>query len=302
MAARAPTANNGALVTIAGGASVVVALFLVGLKFWAWRTTDSVALLGTLADSLLDLFASLVTLFAVRTALTPADSEHRFGHGKAEGVAGLAQAVIVTLSALFVAIRAVERLLEPGPIEELDIGLAVMAAALAITLVLVAFQQYVVRRTGSLAIRADSVHYQADLLTNLAVLLALILSARFGWYIADPLLALAIVAIILASVWQIGRQALDVLLDRELDPGVRRRIREIAKAHPAVRGVHDIRTRSSGTEEFIQFHLELDPALPLIDAHRIMEEVEARVRQSHPSAQVLIHADPHGYAEPRDPF
>lgn len=300
--AAARTANSGALVTIAGAASVAVALLLVGLKYWAWRATDSVALLGTLADSLLDLFASLVTLFAVRAALTPADSEHRFGHGKAEGVAGLAQAVIVTLSALVVAVRAVERLLEPGPIEDLEFGLTVMAAALVITLGLVAFQQYVVKRTGSLAIRADSVHYQADLLTNLAVLLALFLTARFGWYVADPLLALAIVAIILASVWQIARHALDVLLDRELDPGVRRRIREIAKAHPAVRGVHDIRTRSSGTEEFIQFHLELDPGLPLLEAHRISEEVEALVRQSHPTAQVLIHADPHGLTEPRDPF
>ncbi len=302
MADRAAAAANGRLVKAAGAASVTVAITQIALKLWAWRATDSVALLSSLADSLLDLFASVVTLLAVRAALEPPDSEHRFGHGKAEGVAGIAQAVIVALSALYVAARAVERLIEPEPLESLDLGVAVMVVALAITLALVAFQQLVVRRTGSLAIQADSVHYRADLLTGLAVLAALYLNQRFAWQAADPLLALVIVGIILASVWKIARQSLDVLLDRELEPAVRRRIREIARAHPEVRGVHDIRTRSSGTHEFLQFHLELDPRLPLIDAHRIMEEVESELKRSFPSAQVLIHADPHGVTEPRDPF
>lgn len=290
------------LMTAAGYASIGVALTLIGLKIWAWLATDSVAMLSSLADSLLDLLASGITLFAVKVAISPADREHRFGHGKSEGIAGLVQAVIITGSAGYVGVRAIERLLAPSPVESAAVGLGVMLASLVLTISLVAFQRFVVKRTGSLAIAADAVHYRSDILTNLAVLAAILLSSNWGLHIFDPLFGLLVVALILWSVALIVREALDVLLDRELPDEDRGRIAEIARAHPEVLGLHDMRTRSAGATKFVQFHLELDPKLSLSDAHTICDTVEREVRELYPAAEVLIHADPYGLAENRDPF
>jgi ferrous-iron efflux pump FieF len=301
-AVRTFDARQARLLRLAGAASVTVALVLTGVKLWAWQVTDSVALLSSMADSLLDLAASLITFFAVRVALTPADREHRFGHGKSEAVAGLAQAVIVTGSAAFVALRAVVRLLMPAQIEAPAVGAAVMVGSLALTIGLVWLQRHVVRETGSLAIGADAVHYQSDILTGVAVLAAIALNAQLGWHTADPLLALLVVALILASVRSITLQALDVLLDRELPAEARDRIVAIASDHAGVLGVHDVRTRSAGAAQFIQLHLELDPALTLHAAHEISNEVETALRAAFPAAEVLIHADPYGFVEDRDPF
>ena len=290
------------LLRAAGAASVVVAVILIGLKLWAWQRTGSVALLSSLADSLLDLIASLITFFAVRVAVTPADREHRFGHGKSEGIASLVQAIIVTGSALFVGVEAIVRLLAPRQIMEPGVGLVVMLASLVLTIVLVAFQRHVVRSTGSLAIGADAMHYQSDILTAIAVLAAIFLNYQFSWYAADPLLGLVIVGVILASVRTIAIEALDVLLDRELPSRTRREIIDIASRHPAVLGVHDIRTRSGGSTQFIQLHLELDPGLSLKKVHEISSEIELQVLNSFPKAEVLIHADPYGFPDARDPF
>lgn len=288
--------------TVAGYASVGVALALVGLKIWAWLATDSVAMLSSLADSLLDLLASAITLVAVKVAISPADCEHRFGHGKSEGIAGLVQAVVITGSAGYVCLRAIERLMQPSPVESPGVGVGVMLASLVLTISLVAFQRFVVQRTGSLAIAADAVHYRSDILTNVAVLAAIVLSSNWGLHIFDPLLGLVVVALILWSVALIVREALDVLLDRELPDEDRLRIAEIARAHPEVLGLHDMRTRSAGATKFVQFHLELDPKLSLSDAHIICDTVEREVRQIYPAAEVLIHADPYGLPENRDPF
>ena len=290
------------LLTLAGFASVGVALTLIGLKVWAWRATGSVAMLSSLADSLLDLLASLVTLFAVRVSIAPADREHRFGHGKSEGIAGVVQAVIVSGSAAYVCVQAIERLIAPTAVESPATGYFVMACSMVLTIALVAFQRYVVRRTGSLAIAADSVHYRADILTTLAVLAAVYLSSERGLHGFDPLFALVVVGLILWSVAEIVRDALKMLLDRELPDNDRRRIEAIARAHSEVLGVHDLRTRSSGATQFIQFHVELDPAIDLSHAHAVCDAVEREVRDAYPSADVLIHADPHGLAEPHDPF
>ncbi|HEX7081163.1 MAG TPA: cation diffusion facilitator family transporter [Gammaproteobacteria bacterium] len=290
------------LMRLAAFASVSVAVVLIAWKLWAWYASGSIAVLSSLADSTLDLVASLITLVAVRVALTPADREHRFGHGKSEGVAGLVQALIVTASALFVAVEAVGRLLRPEPPAAPAAALTSIAASLLLTLGLFAFQRRVIARTGSLAISADSMHYRADILTNAAILVGLFVAYRFSWYVIDPLLGLLVVGVILWSVRTIVVDALAVLLDRELPAASRREIERIAHAHPAVLGVHDIRTRSSGSTEFIQMHLELDPALTLLEAHAISEEIEAGVQEVFPGAEVLIHVDPHGVSEPRDPF
>jgi ferrous-iron efflux pump FieF len=289
------------LMHLAGYASVGVALTLIALKAWAWIATGSVALLSSLADSFLDLLASGVTLFAVKVAVSPADREHRFGHGKSEGIAGVVQAVIISGSALYVCFQAIERLIAPAPVQSPAIGSLVMLISLALTISLALFQRHVVSRTGSLAIAADAVHYRSDILTNVAVLAAIVLSV-WGLHIFDPLLALVVVGLILWSVQAIVRDALNVLLDRELPDDDRRRIAAIARAHPEVRGLHDMRTRSSGAAQFIQFHLELDPKMSLTKAHEVCDAVEAEVQQNFPAAEVLIHADPHGLPESRDPF
>lgn len=277
---------------LAGAASLAVALILIGLKTWAVVATGSVALLSSLADSLLDLAASLVTFIALRVAVEPPDAEHRFGHGKSEAIAGLVQGVIVTGSALFVGYRAVARLIEPMPIAAPALGTAVMIGSLALTSGLVALQTYVVRRTGSLAVAADSVHYKADLLTGLAVLAALLLSGYAGWELADPLLGLGVAAVILAGVRHIVVGAVDVLLDRELPDAARERIEALAAARPGVRRVRGLRTRSAGATQFVELHVEVDPGISVGAADEIALDVERSVSAAFRSAEVVIRVVP----------
>lgn len=290
-------ADNGTLMRLATYASVSVALVLVIAKLTAWFVTDSVSILSSLMDSSLDLMASVVSLFAVRHALMPADREHRFGHGKAEALAGLAQSTFIAGSALFLVIEAGHRLLHPRLVASSDIGIAVMVLSIVLTIALVIFQHVVIRRTGSLAVSADSVHYKADLLANLAVIAALVLSVQFGWTLADPLFAIAIAVYIVSGAWTIFSRSLDQIMDRELPDEQRQLIRDIATAHKEVEAVHDLRTRSSGVQTFIQLHLELDGSMPLVDAHAIADDVEREILDVFPDAEVIIHQDPAGIDE-----
>ncbi|MSO54603.1 MAG: cation diffusion facilitator family transporter [Rhodospirillales bacterium] len=275
-------------------ASVAVALVLIVVKLAAYIITGSISMLSSLIDSLLDAAASIVNLLAVRAALVPADEDHRFGHGKAEPLAGLAQAAFIGGSAAFLLIEAGQRLIQPRPVVDTDVGIAVTIFAVILTGALVLFQRSVVRRTGSVAIGADSIHYSADLLLNGSVILSLVLSGRFGMPLADPLFAVAIAAWIVWGAAQIARQSLHLLMDRELPDSDRDRIRAIATGHPGVRGIHDMRTRSSGTSLFIQLDLELDGELPLKAAHEIAETVMADIVRAYPSAEVFVHQDPAG--------
>ena len=283
-------------------ASVTVATLLIAAKAAAWLTTGSISLLSALIDSTLDLAASLVNLIAIRQAIQPPDKDHRFGHGKAEPLAGLAQAAFVLGSAGFLLVHAGERLVRPAPISNTEVGYAVMVLSIVMTLGLVLYQRFVVRRTGSLAINADSLHYSVDLLTNMTVIVALVLSTQFGWLWADPLIAIGIGMFILRSAWQILKQSLNLLMDRELPDEDRERIRRIARSHPEVMDIHDLRTRSSGTHLFIQFHLELDGNITLLDAHTISDQVMRELERAFPDAEVLIHEDPHGITERRAVF
>lgn len=278
-------------------ASTGVAISLILVKVAAYWMTDSVALLSSLVDSLLDAAASLITLLAVRHALVPADAEHRFGHGKVEALAALLQAGLIIGSALFLLFEALPRLVDPQPIEASSVGIAVMLFSIITTFALTRFQAYVVRRTGSTAIAADALHYLADLLTNAGVILAILLATQLGWLLADPLIALAIAAYILWSAAQIGRQALDMLMDRELPETQRQQILQVASSHPAVLGVHDLKTRRSGKDIFIQLHLELDGSMRLYQAHTIADTVEAELQTYFPGAEVIIHQDPHVLSE-----
>ncbi len=290
-------AHAGRLMRRATYASVVVAGTLIVAKLGAWAITDSVAMLSALIDSFLDAAASLINLFAVRHALQPADREHRFGHGKAEALAGLGQAAFISGSAVFLVIEAAQRLARPVAIENGEIGIAVSIFAIVATIGLVLYQNYVVRRTRSLAIAADSLHYKSDLALNASVIVALILSGTFGVTVADPLFAIGIAAFVFYSAWRIFRKSYDELMDREFPEEQRRQIKQIATAPKEVIDMHDLRTRSSGRDSFIQLHLELPATISLIEAHRIADIVEADLQRAFPEAEVMIHQDPEGVDE-----
>ncbi len=295
-------AANGRLMRLATYFSVGVALVLIAAKLAAWVATDSVALLSTLVDSTLDAVASLINLFAVHHALQPADHEHRFGHGKAEPLAGLGQSAFIIGSALFLIGESGKRLFTPEAVNNPAIGIEVMIFAIAVTVALVAFQRFVVRRTGSLAIGADHLHYTGDLLMNGAVIVSLILSTQFGMSLADPLFAIAIAAFLVHGAWRIAWQSYNLLMDREFPDSERQHIKAICLDHAEVRDVHDLRTRSAGLQSFIQLHLELDPDITLARAHVISDEVEASIQRAFPAADIIIHQDPAGVDEPRPVF
>jgi ferrous-iron efflux pump FieF len=287
------------LMRLAGYASVGAALLLIGAKVAAYLLTGSVALLSSMLDSLLDAGASMINLVAIRHALVPADREHRFGHGKAEPLAAVGQAAFIAGSAAFLAFHAVGRLVKPVAVEHGDIGIAVMVFSILTTLALVLFQRHVIRRTGSFAVRADSLHYVGDLFVNVSVIVALLLAVWWGWDAADPLFAIGIAAYILFTAWQIFRGALDMLMDRELPDEMRARIRKIALENPRVKSVHDLRTRAAGQAIFVQLHLEMDPDLTLRVAHEVADAVEVAIMTAFPGAEVIIHEDPEGVEEIR---
>ncbi|HEV7372798.1 cation diffusion facilitator family transporter [Arenibaculum sp.] len=280
-------------------ASVAVACVLILSKFAAYLLTESVSLLASLIDSSMDLLGSVVILFGVRQALRPPDKGHRFGHGKAEPLAALAQAAFVTGSGVFLIYEAINRLFRPTQVQESWVGIAVMVFAMVLTLGLVAFQSHVVRRTGSLAVDADSLHYRGDLLMNLAVVASLLLTGATGWVYFDPLFAFAIAAFLMRGAWSIARGSLDVLMDRELPQTDREQIKHLVLAHRQTRGMHDLRTRNAGSSVFIELHLELDSHLTLAQAHDVTDEVERILLEAYPNAEVLVHQEPAGLEDER---
>jgi len=281
------------LLHLATRASVATATLLIAAKLVAWLLTGSISVLASLVDSLMDAAASLVNLVAVRYSLEPADAEHRFGHGKAESLAGLAQATFISGSAVFLVLHAVDRLLHPRPLQDVAVGVAVMVFAIVATLALLAVQRYAIRHTGSTAIRADSLHYRSDLLVNASIILALLLELR-GWTGLDSLFALGIAGYILYSAWHIGHDAFQLLMDRELPPDMVEQVRAAALAQPAVRGIHELRTRQSGQTAFVQLHIELDAGMLLSEAHAVADSVEAAIRAAIPGSDVIVHQDPAG--------
>jgi ferrous-iron efflux pump FieF len=288
-------AEYGPLMRRAATAAVVTGVALVAIKTVAYVVTDSIAMMASLADSALDVIVSFINLLAVRTALTPADHEHRFGHGKAEPLAGLAQGAFIAGSTMLLVTESVKRLIMPQPVVHGTVGLVVLVVSTVAALVLVLQQRYVVRRTGSIAIKADFMHYLADILINIGVFIAIVLATSFGWLIADPIMGLLVAAALGWSVFSIVRQSWNQLMDRELPDADRERIKQIVMRHEAVRDMHDLRTRTAGVHAFIQVHIELDPALSLMAAHRVSDEVEIALNAAFPDAEVIIHQDPEGY-------
>ncbi len=289
---RLEAAQQHALMRQATRASVAVAVALLALKSVTWWWTDSVSVLASLLDSAVDATASAVTMVAVHASLQPADREHRFGHGKLEPLAALGQGILIGVSTIGLAVSAVERLRNPHPVDQGLVGVAVMIVASAATLALVRFQRHVVQQTGSSAVTADAMHYRSDLLMNAAVALSLLASTYLGWPILDPLLGLVVAVLVGRSAWKIGHDAVQLLMDREFPDDERHRIKQIVLSHAEAKGLHDLRTRRSGTLPFIQFHLELDGHMTLQRAHEICDEVEICIRAEFPDAEIIVHADP----------
>jgi ferrous-iron efflux pump FieF len=283
-------------------ASLAVSVVLVGIKFVAWLVTGSVAMLSSLVDSLLDIVAAVVNLFAVRQALEPPDREHRFGHGKAEPLAALCQAAFLAGGALLVTVEAVGRLVTPAPIARADFGIAVIVVSLLIDGGLVLYQRYVVRRTQSLAIGADELHFRSDLVVNGAVLVALVADRLFAAPILDPIFGGAIGLWIIYGAIRLLHLSLSQLMDHEMPDDDRARIRAIAEAAPEVTAVHDLKTRVAGPTAFIQLHLEIDGGMDLRRAHEIADRVEAQLRNTYPHAEIIIHQDPAGLEEMHQEF
>jgi len=296
------TGSPGALNRNAALASVGAALTIGILKSYAVWKTGSIAMLGSLVDTALDLLASLVTLLGVHIAAQPADRHHRFGHGKAEALAALFQVSLISVAAISIIWRSIDRLQGGAAPTGLETGVAVSVAAMAVTGALLWYQHSVIRRTASVAIRADNVHYQSDLLLNGAVILALVLDILFALHGVDALFGIAIGLWLGWGAWRASTQALDQLMDREWPLARREQFLAIAARHPELQGIHDMRTRTSGSQDFVQFHVWMDPGMTLSQAHRVMDEVEGRLKAQFPGVDILIHPDPVGHVDGGDPL
>lgn len=274
--------------------SITVAVFLLALKSWAAWSTGSSAMLGSLADTALDLIASVATLIGVWIGSTPPDEKHRFGHGKAEAIAALFQIVLISISAIGIAAHAADRLIAGGRSQAAADGIGVSLAAIAVTLALIAWQRHVILKTGSLAIRTDNVHYQSDLLLNLAVIAALALDQFAGLAGADAVFGLLIAMWLAWGAWRASHVVIEQLMDREWPEEKKDRFLAVLASNPDITGVHDLRTRTSGNQDFVQFHVWVDPDMTVREAHRVMDTAEARLRREFPDVEILIHPDPEG--------
>ncbi len=272
--------------------SVATASILIAIKLWAWIVSDSVSVLASLADSGLDLAASLVTLGAVIYAAAPPDHEHRYGHGKAEGFAALMQAALVGASAALIAREALDRFLDPRPVLDGGIPIVVMCISIALTMLLIVFQTRALKQTGSVATAGDRAHYAADVAANIAVIGGVIGSAYLKIPFIDPLIGLGVAAWLALGAFNVAKEAIDQLMDKELSDEARGRIIELAQGAEAQLSVHQLRTRSAGPIIHIQFHLDLPETTSLAQAHDIMVECENRILSEFPGADILIHPDP----------
>jgi ferrous-iron efflux pump FieF len=289
--------EQGSLNRRAAYASITVAALLLGMKAYAVISTGSTAMLGSLADTGLDLIASLATLLGVWIGAQPADANHRFGHGKAEALAAMFQVVLISLSALGLAFRAVEEFLggqRPGNAEA---GVVVSAVAMGLTFALLIYQRRVIRATGSLAIATDNVHYQSDLMLNLAVIAALAVDHWLGVAGADAIFAFGIALWLGWGAWGASQAAIEQLMDHEWALEKRERFLEVVAQHPELKGLHDLRTRTSGNRDFVQFHVWVDGRMTVTEAHRVMDEIEDKLLVAFPGIEILIHPDPEGHVD-----
>ena len=294
--------NTDSLVRSASIASLLVASTLIVLKYYGWVTTNSVSLLGSLADSLIDFLASVFVFVAISYSILPADAKHRFGYGKSEGLAAFVQSLLIGISGIYVCFEAIKRLLNPSQINQPSTAIWIILVSIILTLALVMYQKYVVKKSKSIAIESDRYHYLTDTYINLSVLFSIAITGWTRFVFIDALVGLLISGVILYTSVTLLKKSFKILLDQEIQSDDRDRIREIALDHPKVLGFHDLRTRDTGREYIIQFHLELDPNMSLLESHEITDEVTDNVLKLYPDSELIIHTDPLGIDEERDPF
>jgi len=294
--------NTNFLVRSASIASLLVASTLIVLKSYGWVTTASVSLLGSLADSLIDFLASVFVFVAISYSMLPADAKHRFGYGKSEGLAAFVQSLLIGISGIYVCFEAIKRLLNPSQINQPSTAIWIILVSIVLTLALVMYQKYVVKKSKSIAIESDRYHYLTDTYINLSVLFSIAITGWTQFVFIDALVGLLISGVILYTSVTLLKKSFKILLDQEIQSDDRDRIREIALDHPKVLGFHDLRTRDTGRNYIIQFHLELDPNMSLLESHEITDEVTDNVLKLYPDSELIIHTDPLGIDEERDPF
>ena len=294
--------NTDPLVRSASIASLLVASTLIVLKYYGWVTTTSISLLGSLADSLIDFLASIFVFIAISYSLLPADAKHRFGYGKSEGLAAFIQSLLIGISGIYVCFEAIKRLLNPSQINQPSIAIWIILISIALTLTLVMYQKYVVKKSKSMAIESDQYHYLTDIFINLSVLFSIVITGWTRFVFIDALVGLLISGVVLYTSVTLLKKSFKILLDQEIQSDDRDRIKEIALDHPKVLGFHDLRTRDTGRKYIIQFHLELDPNMSLLESHEITDEVTDNVLKLYPDSELIIHTDPLGIDEVRDQF
>jgi len=294
--------NTDSLVRSASIASLLVASTLIVLKSYGWITTTSVSLLGSLADSLIDFLASVFVFVAISYSMLPADAKHRFGYDKSEGLAAFVQSLFIGMSGIYVCFEATKRLLNPSQISQPSIAIWIILVSIVLTLALVMYQKYVVKKTKSIAIESDQYHYLTDTFINFSVLFSIVITGWTRFVFIDALVGLLISGVVLYTSVTLLKKSFKILLDQEIQSEDRDRIREIALDHPKVLGFHDLRTRDTGRKYIIQFHLELDPNMSLLESHEITDEVTDNVLKLYPDSELIIHTDPLGIDEERDPF
>jgi ferrous-iron efflux pump FieF len=294
--------NTGPLVRSASIASLLVASTLIVLKYYGWVTTTSVSLLGSLADSLIDFLASVFVFIAVSYSLLPADAKHRFGYDKSEGLAAFIQSLLIGISGVYVFSEAIKRLLNPSQINQPNIAIWIILISIALTLTLVMYQKYVVNKSQSMAIESDQYHYITDTFINLSVLFSIVITGWTQFTFIDAVVGLLISGVVLYTAFILLKKSFKILLDQEIQSSHRDQIRKIALQHPQVLGFHDLRTRDTGRKYIIQFHLELDPKMSLLESHRITDEVTDNILDVYPNSELIIHTDPLGIDEARDQF
>ena len=286
--------TNDDIIKLATYCSVGTAFIIIIAKFIGWVVTDSLSIMASLIDSLLDIAASVIHLIAVRYSLQPPDHEHRFGHGKAEDLAVFSQSVFFNLSAAFLFVNAIKRIISPKMVQESNVGIALMAFSLFMTILLVIFQHYTIKRTQSTIIAADRLHYLTDLLSNFATLMSLYLGNLFATNYMDPIFAVIISLLIFKGAFDLLNKAFKNLMDHEFDEEERAKIISIIMSSPGIIEFHDLKTRYSGNKPFIQFHLEMDPNLTLLEAHGIVSEIEKKIHLYKKRAEIMIRQDPAG--------
>jgi ferrous-iron efflux pump FieF len=285
------------LIKRAVSASILTSSIIIIAKIIGWYVTDSLTILASLTDSLLDIAVSFINFIAAKYALQPPDDEHRFGHGKAEDLAVFAQSAFFSLSGIFIMVVSIKRLIYPTFIEKSGVGIVIMLFSVFITIALVSYQSYVVRRTRSNIVKADRVHYSMDLFSNIAVIASLYLSTLFNSKIIDPIFALFIAIYIIYNAGKLISSAFNNLMDREFKISEKKKLHKIIMSYSEVKGYHDLKTRHSGRESFIQFHIELDGKMSLYASHEVAEKIEQQIMQIFQEAEIIIHQDPVGIQE-----